>query len=95
MLEVPLAGGSMLAIIEDVTGVGKTEAALLLAGRLMQARKADRLFFAPPTMATTNANCMPSIGYRSVRSPKVLRLRIIDDMAQKSEVSFLYKTADR
>ena len=94
MLEVPLAGGSMLAIIEDVTGVGKTEAALLLAGRLMQARKADRLFFAPPTMATTNANCMPSIGYRSVRSPRCCDCGLLT-IWQRSEVSFLYKTADR
>jgi CRISPR-associated endonuclease/helicase Cas3 len=38
-----------------VTGAGKTEAALVLAHRLMQAGRAQGLFFALPTMATANA----------------------------------------
>jgi len=50
-----LPEGPMLAVVEDVTGSGKTEAALLLAGRLMQAGRADGLFFALPTMATATA----------------------------------------
>ncbi len=53
--DVALASGPMLAIIEDVTGSGKTEAALLLAARLMQAERASGIFFALPTMATANA----------------------------------------
>jgi len=44
-----------LFILEDVTGSGKTEAALLLAGRLMAAGCGDGLFVALPTMATSNA----------------------------------------
>jgi CRISPR-associated endonuclease/helicase Cas3 len=44
-----------LFIIEDVTGSGKTEAALLLAGRLMVAERGNGLFVALPTMATSNA----------------------------------------
>lgn len=52
--ELPLASGPQLWILEDVTGSGKTEAALLLAHRLMAAGHADGLYFALPTMATAN-----------------------------------------
>jgi CRISPR-associated endonuclease/helicase Cas3 len=44
-----------LVIIEDQTGSGKTEAALLLAHRLMQEKGAQGMFVALPTMATANA----------------------------------------
>ncbi len=44
-----------LVIIEDQTGSGKTEAALLLAHRLMQEKSAQGLFVALPAMATANA----------------------------------------
>ncbi len=44
-----------LFILEDVTGAGKTEAALVLAHRLMSQGLADGLYIALPTMATTNA----------------------------------------
>ncbi|MFC3119558.1 CRISPR-associated helicase Cas3' [Jhaorihella thermophila] len=50
-----LPDGPVLAVIEDATGAGKTEAALILAARMMQAGKADGLFLALPTMATANA----------------------------------------
>jgi CRISPR-associated endonuclease/helicase Cas3 len=40
--------------LEDVTGAGKTEAALILTQRLMQAGKAQGLYFALPSMATAN-----------------------------------------
>ena len=53
--EIPLADGPGLYLIEDITGSGKTEAALMLAHRLMAAGKADGLFFALPTQATANA----------------------------------------
>jgi CRISPR-associated endonuclease/helicase Cas3 len=53
--EMPLPDGPSLTIIEDVTGSGKTEAALLLAARLMALGRARGLFFALPTMATSNA----------------------------------------
>lgn len=53
--DVALPGGPTLALIEDATGAGKTEAALMLAARMMQAGKARGLFFALPTMATSNA----------------------------------------
>lgn len=47
--------GPLLAIIEDATGAGKTEAALLLAHRLMADGRASGLYTAMPTMATANA----------------------------------------
>lgn len=52
---IPLPRGPMLALIEDATGAGKTEAALILAGRMMAAGKGAGLYFALPTMATSNA----------------------------------------
>lgn len=45
----------VLVIIEDQTGSGKTEAALLLAQRIMAEKQARGLFIALPTMATANA----------------------------------------
>ena len=50
-----LPGGSTLFMIEDETGSGKTEAALMLAHRLMRSGRADGLYVALPTMATANA----------------------------------------
>ena len=44
-----------LFILEDVTGAGKTEAALILTHRLLSAGLADGLYVALPTMATANA----------------------------------------
>ncbi len=52
---VALAGGPLLAVLEDTTGSGKTEAALILTARMMAARKGDGFYFALPTMATSNA----------------------------------------
>jgi CRISPR-associated endonuclease/helicase Cas3 len=52
---VALPDGPCLALIEEVTGGGKTEAALVLAHRLMAAGRAKGLFIALPTMATANA----------------------------------------
>lgn len=50
-----LPPGPLLAVVEDVTGSGKTEAAHVLAARLMAADRAGGVFFALPTMATANA----------------------------------------
>ncbi len=47
--------GPQLFILEDVTGAGKTEAALILTHRLMATGKAQGLYFGLPTMATANA----------------------------------------
>lgn len=53
--DVEMAKGPQLFLLEDVTGAGKTEAALTLAGRLMAKGEADGLYVALPTMATANA----------------------------------------
>lgn len=53
--DVDLPSGACLALIEDTTGAGKTEAALILAARMMAIGKARGFFFALPTMATSNA----------------------------------------
>lgn len=47
--------GPALAVIEEETGAGKTEAALILAQRMMRGGKGRGLFFALPTMATADA----------------------------------------
>ena len=52
--QVAVTNRPQLFLLEDVTGAGKTEAALLLCHRLMQAGRADGLYFALPTMATAN-----------------------------------------
>lgn len=53
--ETDLGAGPQLFILEDLTGAGKTEAALLLAQRLMADGRGQGFFFALPTMATANA----------------------------------------
>lgn len=54
-LEVPIPAGPALFLLEDVTGAGKTEAAHVLAYRLLAAGRAGGLWWAMPTMATANA----------------------------------------
>lgn len=49
-----LPQGPALVLIEDMTGSGKTEAALILAKRLMDRGSARGVFVALPTMATAN-----------------------------------------
>ncbi|RJQ70258.1 MAG: CRISPR-associated helicase Cas3' [Desulfobacteraceae bacterium] len=51
----PLGDRQQLFILEDVTGAGKTEAALVLTHRLLSAGLADGLYVALPTMATASA----------------------------------------
>jgi CRISPR-associated endonuclease/helicase Cas3 len=52
---VPVDDSPQMFILEDVTGAGKTEAALALTHRLMAAGAADGFYFGLPTMATSNA----------------------------------------
>ncbi|MFV2074226.1 MAG: CRISPR-associated endonuclease Cas3'', partial [Thermoanaerobaculales bacterium] len=52
---VPLADGPQLFFVEDLTGSGKTEAALTLTGRLLSAGKGEGVYVALPTTATADA----------------------------------------
>ncbi len=53
--EISVSGDPQLWILEDVTGAGKTEAALTLASRILGAGGGLGCFVALPTMATSNA----------------------------------------
>ena len=55
LLDCALPGGPSLFVVEDATGAGKTEAALTLAHRLMQAGRADGFHVSLPTTATADA----------------------------------------
>jgi CRISPR-associated endonuclease/helicase Cas3 len=52
---VALPDGPVLAILEDVTGAGKTEAAHMLVHRVLAEGRAAGAFWAMPTQATANA----------------------------------------
>lgn len=52
---VKISECSQLYLLEDITGSGKTEAAMMLAYRIMEANQADGFFIGLPTMATANA----------------------------------------
>ena len=52
---VELPDGPVLAVIEDQTGSGKTEAALTLTHRLMASGRSNGVYVALPTMATAKA----------------------------------------
>ena len=57
-------------ILEDVTGSGKTEAAILLASKMMGSGCADGIYFALPTMATSNTMYeRMKKAYRSLYAP--------------------------
>jgi CRISPR-associated endonuclease/helicase Cas3 len=53
--QVSIAAAPQLFVLEDLTGSGKTEAALTLAARLMQAGRGQGVYVALPTMATADA----------------------------------------
>ncbi|WP_100158464.1 CRISPR-associated helicase/endonuclease Cas3 [Proteus columbae] len=61
--KVPINKYPQLFILEDTTGAGKTEAALTLAHRLMEADVADGFYFGLPTMATSNAMFSRIVNY--------------------------------
>ena len=53
--KLQLGLSNQLFILEDVTGAGKTEAAVVIAHRLMANGLADGIYIALPTMATANS----------------------------------------
>lgn len=52
---IDLPDGQALVMVEDVTGSGKTEAADVLAARMMAAGRGSGIYFALPTMVTADA----------------------------------------
>lgn len=54
-IDTTISPTPQIHLLEDVTGAGKTEAAVMLAHRLIAAGCADGFFIALPTMATANA----------------------------------------
>ena len=54
-LATEIAQGPQLFVLEDETGSGKTESAIILAHRLMAKDLAQGIFIGLPTMATANA----------------------------------------
>jgi CRISPR-associated endonuclease/helicase Cas3 len=54
LTDLDLSGGPGLCLVEDLTGSGKTEAALLLARRMVGHGLADGVYVALPTSATSN-----------------------------------------
>ena len=54
-IDTEILEGPQIYLLEDVTGAGKTEAALTIAYRLMERGAAHSFFIALPTMATANA----------------------------------------
>lgn len=54
-IECPIESGPQLFILEDATGSGKTEGAVILSHRLMQQGEAEGTYVGLPTMATANA----------------------------------------
>lgn len=67
-----------LFVLEDVTGSGKTEAALTLAHRLMGMGEVDGFYFGLPTTATSNAmferieKFMPTLYGKSDKQPSLV-----------------------
>lgn len=53
--EIDIPDGPQLWILEDVTGSGKTEAAMTLVSRILSSGGGEGCFIALPTMATSNA----------------------------------------
>ena len=53
--EIELTGEPQLFILEDVTGAGKTEAALILTHHMMAQGQSRGIYLGLPTMATANA----------------------------------------
>jgi len=90
----PIKGEPQLFILEDVTGSGKTEAALCLAQRLMAGGAGNGLFIALPTMATSNAMYeRVATMYRKLFTKESLPSLILAHGARHLSESFLRSVA--
>ncbi|OGT98753.1 MAG: hypothetical protein A2X80_06055 [Geobacteraceae bacterium GWB2_52_12] len=94
--QCPVENSPQLFILEDVTGSGKTEAALLLASRLMSAGCGTGLFVALPTMATSNAMYDRLIdSYRKLFSPESQPSLVLAHGARHLSETFMASVAGR
>ena len=63
--ELTLGAGPQLILIEDATGSGKTEAALLLAARMIEAGLGEGVYFALPDHGDRQCDAQTSRGGRA------------------------------
>lgn len=82
---VHIQNGPQLFVLEELTGAGKTEAALTLAARLMADGQGQGLYLALPTMATADAM------FDRVRGAEVWKRFFVNEHAQLA----LAHSADR
>ncbi|WP_061236126.1 CRISPR-associated helicase/endonuclease Cas3 [Leptospira santarosai] len=87
--EVVLPDSPSLFILEDVTGSGKTEAALILTHRLMQKNAYSGFYVGLPTMATANGMYRRMSGvYRNLYTKESLPSLILAHGARNLSDSF-------
>jgi len=87
--KLTIDGGPQLFILEDVTGAGKTEAAIILLHRMLAQKNAEGVYFALPTMATADAmyERMSSV-YRRLYAPESRPSLILAHGARDLSVQF-------
>lgn len=86
---VSLPEGPTLVLIEDMTGSGKTEAALVLAARMIAAGKSSGLSIALPTMATANGMFTRVAGiYRRLFAPGAMPSLVLAHSASRLHEGF-------
>lgn len=92
--EVSLVAGPQLFILEDVTGAGKTEAAMVLCQRMMSQGLAKGLYVALPTMATANGMYERLVkSYRALFTPDVQPSLVLAHGARELSDGFVASVA--
>ncbi|MDP2097455.1 MAG: CRISPR-associated helicase Cas3' [Methylobacter sp.] len=95
---LPLPQKPQLLILEDVTGAGKTEAAMMFAHRLISQNLAQGVFIGLPTMATANAmyervaECYLKI-YADKEKPSLILAHGARHLSEKFQQSIMEYTA--
>ena len=95
-IKIDIPKQPQLLIIEDITGNGKTESALMLAYRLMAKGFADGLYFALPTMATANA-MHKRIGnvYTELYEKESAPLLVLAHSASKTQIALEFEYSEK